>query len=293
MRYNGGMVTFYISKSIHSGAEKVLSALKESRGRSIIIVPDAFTLSLETGALTRLGREGTFDVEVMSFARLASVALGKNISKCLSPAGSVILMEKVVRKYRDSLKIYGRAANKAGFAAELYAAVTAIRNSGISPDRLAVAAEHLSGHVRDKTADIVLLYRGYLEELAQEHTDSTTRLEALVEEIGKGDLPLLDADFYVMDYIDFNAKQLEVLSALMAKARSVTVSVVTRGNTENARIYPVRPLARLRDAAKKAGVVARSVGLRTYRRGSRRGRGSHVARDRDNETRAERGSALS
>jgi len=252
------MVTFYKAKSVHSAAKGVLAALKETRGRSIIIVPDAFTLSLETGALAKLGLEGTFDIEVMSFARLAAVALGKSIEKCLSPAGCVMLMEKVIRKCEPSLLVYGRVAKKPGFASEVYAAITVVRNSGISVERLTAAAEKLDGYVKDKTADIALLYGAYLEELALHHTDSTTRLEALVQEIRAGSV-LADANFFVMDHIDFNAKQMEVLGALMEKAQSVSVAVADHGGSENRRVYPTATLLKLRAVAKKAGVSVREI----------------------------------
>ncbi|MBP5405264.1 MAG: PD-(D/E)XK nuclease family protein [Clostridia bacterium] len=252
------MVTLFRAKSVYLGAEAVLSSLKERKGRSIIIVPDAFTLSLETGALTKLGREGTFDIEVMSFARLASLALGKDVLKCLSPAGSVMLMEKVIGKYASSLRVYGKVAKKPGFASEIYAAVTAIRNSGVSVETLEAAAGSLGGYLREKTLDVALLYKGYLEALCLEHTDSTTRLEALVEAIREGSV-LSDADFYVMDHFDFNAKQLEVLSALMEKARSVSVAVADHGGSDNKRIYPSATYQKLLSAAKKAGVSVREV----------------------------------
>ncbi len=252
------MVTLFRAKSVYLGAEAVLSSLKGRKGRSIIIVPDAFTLSLETGALTKLGREGTFDIEVMSFARLASLALGKDVLKCLSPAGSVMLMEKVIGKCASSLRVYGKVAKKPGFASEIYAAVTAIRNSGVSAEALEAAAGSLSGYLREKTLDVALLYKGYLEALCLEHTDSTTRLEALAREIREGSV-LSDADFYVMDHFDFNAKQLDVLSALMEKARSVSVAVQDHGGSENKRIYPSATYHKLLSAAKKAGVSVREV----------------------------------
>ena len=254
------MVTLYKAKSVDSGARGVLSALRKRQGRSIIIVPDAFTLSLETGIFTESDRQGTFDVEVMSFARLAAVALGKDLAKCLSPAGCVMLMEKVVRKYEPSLRAYGKVAKKPGFASEIYAAITAIRNSGIDVERLSAAVDGLSGYVKEKTADIVTLYKGYLEELSLSHTDSTTRLEALASAICSREL-LTDVDFYVLDHFEFNAKQLEVLSALMAHARSVSIAVVEHDGSENRRIYPSSTYHKLLAAARKAGVSVREVTL--------------------------------
>ncbi len=231
------MLTLYKAHSVREGTDAVLSTLKEGNGRNIIIVPDAFTLAFEAGALSRLGKEGSFDLEVMSFARLAGVVLGNKLKKCLSPAGSVMLLERVIRKNEKNLRAYGRAARKAGFAEEMYAALTAIRNSGVTAERLERAAESLQGYVRDKTLDIVTLYKAYLEELNLCYSDSTTRLEALIAEIEKEGL-FGNENFYVLDHTDFNAKQLGVLRALMKNARSLTVSVSDPMGGENKRIYP-------------------------------------------------------
>ena len=251
MRYNSSMLTIHKAKTVSAGEKSLLAALKEHKGRAIIIVPDAFTLSLETTIFGEMGRSGTFDVEVMSFARLAAVTLGSSVEKCLSPAGCVMLMEKVVGKYASDLRVYGRVAKKPGFAAEIYAAITAIRNSGIGADRLEAAVEKLSGYVKDKTADIVTLYKGYLDELSASYADSTTWLEALAAEIRKGNA-VVDADFFVMDHLDFNAKQMEVLVALM-ETHSVTVAVAEAFGSENHRVYP-STYRKLVAAAKAAGV---------------------------------------
>ena len=251
MRYNSSMLTIHKAKSISSGEKSVLAALRNKKERSIIIVPDAFTLSLETGIFKELRQQGTFNVEVMSFARLAAVVLGSATEKCLSPAGCVMLMEKVALKCAPDLRVYGKVARKPGFAAEIYAAVTAIRNSGIGVDRLEAAARELSGYVKEKTADIVKLYKGYLEELSLSRADSTTWLEALAEEVKKGN-PLLDADYYVMDHFDFNAKQMAVLEALM-QSHSVFVTVAHHDGSDNHRVYP-STYEKLYAAAKRAGI---------------------------------------
>ena len=251
MRYNSSMLTIHKAKTVSAGEKSLLAALKNHTGRAIIIVPDAFTLSLETTIFGEMGTQGTFDVEVMSFARLAAVTLGSSVVKCLSPAGCVMLMEKVVGKYASDLRVYGRVARKPGFAAEIYAAITAIRNSGIGADRLEAAVSKLSGYVKDKTADIVTLYKGYLDELSRSHADSTTWLEALAAEIRKGNAAV-DADYFVMDHFDFNAKQMEVLVALM-ESHNVTVAVAEPFGSENHRVYP-STYRKLIAAAKNAGV---------------------------------------
>ena len=231
------MLTLYKSRTIREGAEKVLSEIKKHKGRNVVIVPDPFTLAVEQFVTQKLGAKAVFDVEVMSFARLAAVTLKKKIKKCLSPAGSVMLMEKVIRANEEALKRYRGAARKAGFASEVYAAITSLRNSGVTAEQLADAEKKLSGGVADKTHDLALLYSAYLEELTVNHSDSTTRLEALVEAILAGG-EYGDVHFHVVDYVDLNRKQIEVVSALVKKARSVTVAVAVGEGAENENIYP-------------------------------------------------------
>ena len=259
MGYNIPMLTLYKARTVHEAADKVLSEVGKGTGRRIVIAPDPFTLAVEQSIAHKIGKKGIFDVEVMSFARLASVVLGGKIKKCLSPAGSVMLMEKVVRAEKDRLRCYRRVAAKSGFASEMYAAITSVRNSGVSAERLAAAAEKLRGYVGDKTHDISLLYGAYLTELSLNHTDSTTRLEALVSEL-EHSADFGDVSFYVVDHVDLNAKQLEVLSALMIAAKSLTVAIADGAGAENERIYPDLAV-KLRRAAKKKGVAIREVSV--------------------------------
>ena len=259
MRYNSDMITLYQAHTVYEGERAILSALKKTEGRKIVIVPDPFTLALETSILAGKGEEGTFDVEVMSFARLAAVALGDKLGECLSPAGCVMLMEKAVSK--SELSVYGKVARTPGFAAEVYAAITAIRNSGYSCEALESVAGDLPEYVRKKTEDIVTLYRGYLGALG-EREDSTTRLEALVAAISEGSA-LSEAHFFVADHFDFNAKQLEVLKALMANAASVSVAVADHGGSENRRVYPSRTFEKLIQAAKESGRTLQVVPVKS------------------------------
>ena len=238
------MLTIYSARTVQEGAEKVLSEIKDKEGRNIVIVPDPFTLAVEQTVAEKLGAKGVFDVEVMSFARLAAVTLGGRIKKVLSPAGCVMLMEKVIRSREKELEHFAKAARKAGFAAEMYAAITALRNSGVEPNRLEEAAGKLTGYIAKKTHEIALLYAAYLTELTERHSDSTTRLEALVDAIrhperyGRLGIAFGDVHFHVIDHVDLNRKQLDVVLALAEQARSISVAVAVPNGAENFRVYP-------------------------------------------------------
>ncbi len=277
------MFTIYKSQTAQTAAEKVISTIGKT-GRHIVVAPDAFTVAIEKAISAKLGRKGFFNVEVMSFARLASVFLGNDIAKCLSPSGSVMLMEKVIRKEKDHLLLYASAAEKPGFASEIYAAITSIRNSGVTPDDLfAIEGKIGRDYVKKKTHDVAHLYAEYLKELEINHTDSTTRLEALAAWIRSCDTPapapesdalemaderdvyelapekkegesLGDVTFYIVDHIDLNAKQLDVVAALLTKAKGVVVAVPDAAGALNERIYP-RLREKLLKIAENEGVT--------------------------------------
>ena len=249
--------TLYKARTIHAATDAVLSAIKATEGRHIVIAPDAFTLAVEQTISNKLGKESVFHVEVMSFARLASVMLGEKIKKCLSPSGSVMLMEKVLCAKEKELRHYSGAARKQGFASEVYAAITSIRNSGVSPDQLFAALPLLKGRVEEKTHDLALLYQSYLTELQLNHTDGTTRLEALISEL-EGSEEIGDVHFSVVDHVDLNAKQAEVVGALMTRAASVSVAVSCGYGASNNRIYP-KLYERLHCLAREKRIQVREV----------------------------------
>lgn len=243
--------TVYKAQTADLAAEAVVSVIK-GEGRHVVIAPDPFTLAVEKTISAKLDKKSFFNVEVMSFARLASVFLGEDVNACLSPAGSVMLMEKVIRREAKNLLHYQKAAGKPGFAAEIYAAITSIRNSGVTPQALFDIEGKLKGYVKAKTHDVAYLYDAYLAELQIEHTDSTTRLEALANYIENSE-ELGDVSFYVVDHVDLNQKQLEVLSALIKRAKSVCVAAMDGTGAANYRIYPPL-LKKLHSVAEGTGV---------------------------------------
>lgn len=61
-----------------------------------------------------------------------------------------MLIGKVISDRRDKLCYYDKVALKDGFASELYAALTAIRNSGISSEQLIESAKNATASLKMK-----------------------------------------------------------------------------------------------------------------------------------------------
>lgn len=242
------IITSNTSRGAYLG---VVNELKSKLGAyNIVLAPDRFTASIERGLISALGIESTFGIEVMSFTRLASKLIGNDIKKCLTPEGSVMLIGKVIADLQDEFCYYGKVAMKDGFASELYAALTALRNSGISAEQLLEVSKRAPSSLKAKTRDLALIYNGYLEALEGKHSDSTTRLYALADVIKNNPSLVSGTNFYCVDIYEFTAPQLDIVKQLANSALSLTIGIASGYDNPNKRIYPdyvIKKLSKIAD----------------------------------------------
>ena len=224
-------------------------------GRKLVIVPDRFVVSAERKILGVLGLKGSFDIEVLSFARLAQRLLAKKHVRCLTPEGAVLLMRKVINENAGELKAFRGAAKNFGFAKELFAALTAIRNNGITVGALKSAEESLPTYIKDKTADIALLYGEYLKGLKDDY-DGTSRREALAREIEESEY-IAESDVFVTEYFSMSKLELNIVEKLIKCAKSFTIALLEPNDYPSARLYPSKFVDALLQIASKYGKVTR------------------------------------
>ena len=254
------MVKFFVTDTLDCAA--VTDAIKRNRGerRQILLVPDRFMLHYEKAVMERLGETACFDVEVVSFARLAGKVLGLTGENFLSPQGAVMLLRKVIEEKKDKLVCFRASYGNVNFASEVYAVISQIRNSGVSTEMISDAIASLPTKVVNKTKDILLLYRGYIDALRDGLVDGTSKLAALVEAIERDGLE--DSDVYVSDYLYFTGTERDVLEAIFKRAHSTTVFFAGAAEgAENGRIYPVACLNSLIDRARQAGCLVKVSGI--------------------------------
>ena len=248
-------VELILSNTSYHANDMMTKRLQERRKngsiRHIVLVPDKFALSTEKSILEDLSLFGAFDITVTSFNKLAKLVLGKKASNSMSAEGSVMLLSKVILFVKDKLCYFVNAHKKSGFASEVYAAITQVRNSGVTVEALDRASKSLPELARKKCQDIVTIYRAYLEELSKGYIDGNTVLDNLKSEIPESDY-IAESDIYIRDFFSFTEAQRSVIFALMKSAKSVSIALV-QGKGKNCRIYPEKELLRLRSLAKKSG----------------------------------------
>ncbi|HKL94166.1 MAG TPA: PD-(D/E)XK nuclease family protein [Clostridia bacterium] len=239
------------SKGVFSGIIAELKARLKEGGEHLVIVPDRLSMSVEKTILERLSLSASFNIEIVTFTRLAEKVLKGKIKRCLTPEGSVMMLQRVIDQNSDKLVYYRKSAKKQGFTHEFYAALTSLRNSGITPQQLTASLEKLPYAVRGKFQDTAFLYQTYLEELGKNYTDSSTRLEALAFELEK--ISILPKHIYLTDFYDYKAPELKIIEQLNRCALSLSIGVVVGTSNENARIYPNNTFQKLKKVASNFG----------------------------------------
>ena len=240
-------VKFILSNTFGFSADNMyrLIAKNVGNGRQIVIVPDKFSLAFERNILKKLGLTSTFDVDVTSFMRLAVKAMrGKN-RKCLTPEGSVMLLKRAIDEVKNDLAVY-KDVDDVTFPREMYAVITALRNSGVN-------AENTLAVDDEKLKDVGIIYEKYLEILHKSFIDSTSRLEAFSAGIGDD---FSDADVYIFGFPDFTATQYEIIFRLFVHARNVTIGLIApEDDAKNKRLYPSRAFKKLTSGLSDANIA--------------------------------------
>ncbi len=196
------MIELILTNTLDSAP--ILGRLKSRIGKTkkhILFVPDRFSLSYQKAVLEYLDIKGTFDIEVSSFPRLANKLL-QNKKRLLDKQAEIMLLRKVIDDNKDCLHCFGRIGKNADFANDMYAAISQIRNSNISIERMQEVADKLPKRIADKTKDIAKIYHDYIKYMQDGYADGTSKLQALCDLIYDG--ALNDCEVYISDFTSFS-----------------------------------------------------------------------------------------
>ena len=242
------MLEIITSNTVNSAARAVIDRLGAYDGenvRHVVIVPDRFTMSVETEIFRRLGKNGAFNIEVVSFTRFAVKELKTASRKALTKEGAVILLGEAAKGISGELEYFHEPDKKRGLMRDLYAVIASIRTSGIGADELFAAFKTGDDRISRKYRDVARLYRLYEEQVRARYSDTVTRLQLFLSELPA--MPVMaETRVYVLGFTEFTAVELSVLTALERSAKSLTVGLFVGFKNASHGLNPVRTVAKIR-----------------------------------------------
>lgn len=213
-----------------------LKAHADNGESAILLTEEQSTYEAEKALCARYG--GLLGTQVLSISRFCQLVLeesGKPLDY-LSPQGRCMVLRKIAAKHKNEFRLFSRAADKRGFAAEADELINRLSKNAVSPEDLSgTAAAFGPGALRDKLTDLALLYKETELFLADKYLTEYSLLEraqACLKESA-----LAKSHIYV-DSADLSGERaFRFLGALLDECLSMTVTVLMDSKNESEPLF--------------------------------------------------------
>lgn len=213
--------------------------LKEhsQKGESaILLTEEQSTYEAEKALCAKYG--GLLGTQVLSISRFCQLVLEEAGTPLayLSPQGRCMVLRKIASAHKKELRLFSRAADKRGFAAEADRLINKLSKNAVSPEDLSgTAAELGAGALKDKLCDLSLLYKETELFLADKYLSEFSLLERAQASLGSS--ALAKSHIYV-DSADLSGERaFRFLGALLDECLSMTVTVLMDPDKENEPLF--------------------------------------------------------
>ena len=240
--------------------EEIRSRLPD--GGAVLLVPEQYSHEAECELLRVCGDGLCLGAEVLSFTRLSArveAELGGARPPALDPGGRLLCLVRALDAVGGRLRVYGAARRQPQLQTLLLRAIDECRSCCVSPETLedcAADAFDAAPELRDKLADLSLIFGAYEAVAAQSGLDPMRRLDALAERLPGSRYAA--CRYYIDGFTDFTAQEGRVIETLLRCGAEVTVCLTAEGLEESHAIFePSRRAAlRLLRIAEAAGAPA-------------------------------------
>lgn len=241
----------------------------------LCVVPEQFSFETERSLLEALGPHRAARIQVLSFTRMAETVFrstGGFAGRRLDDSSRMLLMSRALEMTAGQLSLYTRHTADPEYISSMLSMLSELKQCAVTPLALEKTAKALpKGTLAMKAQELSLIYGAYEALLGHTYLDPLDDLTRLAEVLPESGL-LKGALLFVDAFKGFTAQEMQVLSALLNMADTVTVTLCTDTLDDTAqglgRFSPViRTGLRLEQLAQRQHIpVAKPVVLLENRR---------------------------
>lgn len=207
--------------------EKEKFIFEHIKGRTLLLVPDQFSLQAERDAFFYLDKTGLMDLAVVDFSALGHKILkeaGSPVPPLIDKYGRHMLLTRILEESDDALKIYKGVRGKNSFVERVNMLISEMKRSEVSVDMLREVSESLedSSFLKYKLEDIVTLFSLYEEAIAGKYLDSEDYITFYGDKLLGSSLVAV-SDVWVYGFDTFTPKNMLVLERILKTARSLNI----------------------------------------------------------------------
>ena len=207
--------------------EKEKFIFEHIKGRTLLLVPDQFSLQAERDAFFYLDKTGLMDLAVVDFSALGHKILkeaGSPVPPLIDKYGRHMLLTRILEESDDALKIYKGVCGKNSFVERVNMLISEMKRSEVRVDMLREVSESLedSSFLKYKLKDIVTLFSLYEEAIAGKYLDSEDYITFYGDKMLDSSL-VAASDVWVYGFDTFTPKNMLVLERILKTARSLNI----------------------------------------------------------------------
>lgn len=195
----------------------------------IVLVPEQFTMQTQKEFVTRHPHKGIFNIDVLSFGRLALRVLdetGQQTKQVLDDEGKSLILRKVAGDNKEKLKVLGGNLKKPGYISEVKSVISEFVQYDIHPEEMDRMLELVGeeSFLGCKLQDIRTVYEQFFHYLEEKYITKEEILDVLC--LAAADSKKLRDCVVVLDgFTGFTPVQNRFLKELMRICKKVCVTV--------------------------------------------------------------------
>ncbi len=219
------------------GKEKDLSL------KNLVFCEEKISLMAERWICGELN--GSFNTDVYSFGNFLRAKMPLN--NALSKEGSSMAIKRLL----STLQLKRLRASSTHISPSLYELIAQLKSAKVSYIDLQKAVDGVKGTLKEKLADIALVYKAYEEFLKERGYDDQSSALSYLPQVIATDKDIKNTDAYLIGYSSWTSQAREVISSLLDNAKSVT-AILTGG--ENTSLYVNETIGSLVELCNGKGV---------------------------------------
>ena len=217
------MLNIYYGRESIDKEKFIYANIAEKQGRTLVIVPDQYTLEAEKQAFRLLHTQGLLDVEIISMSRLGSRLLaeqGGDRKTFIDKYGRHMLLSRIARECKEQLQVFGGSMEKPAFLEMTNNFISEMKQYEVAPSDL----ESMRGGLEEgsllhrKLADLQLIYEKYEAAIDGKYTDAEDLISLYTEKISQS-AAIAGSEIWVYGFDSFAPKSVSVLGNLMDAAK--------------------------------------------------------------------------
>ncbi len=225
------MTEFVFGRHAAKKTEYVLGKMRSSLSdgkKVIIIVPEQQALFWDTVTAESLPPKYAFNVETVSFTRLADNVFrtfGGTARKYITDSQKTLLMWNTVVSCSDRMKSFRSLDREDRYAPSFLRFISELKLYSVSPADLLDAADRLgnAGTLPDRLRDLALIYSVYDEMLHRSFSDPAEIPDVLCETLRQHDY-FSGCSVFIDSFYTLTPKELKIAAEILRGADDVTVT---------------------------------------------------------------------